>query len=265
MEKALIEFKNVRIEIIKEFSGRILLKENDVIQMGVLSKLIEIINGLKLDISIQNKNGNNKNTQQLGKEVIALLNNSSSLRMIKKNEVIEIESKKAKSIKKNKNFNIEMNKEICEAILNYINSFNRLKSLGVLKNQKDFTSQLGEWVASIIYYGEIAVSGKQPDWDLKVNDLKYQIKTHAKATSTNRKNTDFKYKEDADINYLVIIVFDENYKLEKIYKIPFNEAYNLVDRTKKELVIKWSLLERDFSENLDDIYEQNEILKVFKK
>lgn len=75
MEKALIEFKNIRIEIIKEFSGRILLKENDVIQKGVLPKLIEIINGLKLDISIKNKNGNNKNTQQLGKEIINLMGN----------------------------------------------------------------------------------------------------------------------------------------------------------------------------------------------
>jgi len=47
--------------------------------------------------------------------------------------------------------------------------------------------------------------------------------------------------------------------------VPFKEACKLVDRTKKELVIKWSLLERDFSENLVDIYVQNEILNFFKK
>ena len=158
-----------------------------------------------------------------------------------------------------------MKNNIITAFEMYFESLDKLKELGVIKNQKDFTSQLGEWVASVIYKGKLAQSGKQKDWDLQVGEEFYQIEAHAKSSTTKRKDTDFKYTEESSINYLVIIVFDENYKIEKIYKIPFNEAYNLVDRTKKELVIKWSSLDRDFSENLDDIYEQNEILKFFKK
>lgn len=158
-----------------------------------------------------------------------------------------------------------MKNNIVSAFEKYFESLDELKKLGVIKNQKDFTSQLGEWVASVIYKGKLAQSGKQKDWDLQVGEEFYQIKTHAKSSTTKRKDTDFKYVEESIINYLIIIVFDENYKIEKIFKVPFKEACKLVDRTKKELVIKWSLLERDFSENLVDIYVQNEILNFFKK
>lgn len=155
--------------------------------------------------------------------------------------------------------------EIKLAFEKYFESLEELKKLGVIKSQKDFTSQLGEWISSLIYEGVFAESGKQPDWDLKVGNLKYQIKSAAKSITTNRKNCDFKYSENAEIDCVVIIVFDENYKIEKIYKAPFKDAYDLVDRKKKYPVLKWSSLDRDYSENLDQIYNKNEVLKIFKK
>lgn len=155
--------------------------------------------------------------------------------------------------------------EISKAILDYVNALNELKRLNVIKNQKDFTSQLGEWIASIIYGGNLASSGKQEDWDLEVNDTKYQIKTHAKSYSTKRENTDFKYSKGSKIDYIVIIVFDENYKIKKIYKVPFNLAHELVNKDRKELVIKWKDLEENYSEDIDEILLKNKILTIFKK
>jgi hypothetical protein len=155
--------------------------------------------------------------------------------------------------------------EIRLAFEYYFESLNRLKKLEIIKNQKDFTSQLGEWVASLIYEGKIAENGKQKDWDLKVGSLKYQIKTAAKSITTNRKDCDFKYSVNAEIDYVVIIVFDENYKIEKIYKVPFKVAYDFVNRKNKNLVLKWSVLDKDYSENLEEIYKRIEILKIFKK
>ena len=154
--------------------------------------------------------------------------------------------------------------EISKAILDYVKALNELKRLKVIKNQKDFTSQLGEWIASIIYGGNLAISGKQEDWDLEVNGTKYQIKTHAKAYSTKRENTDFKYSKGSKIDFIVIIVFDENYKIKKIYKLPFNDAHELVNKDRKELVIKWKDLEEKFTENIDEIVLKNEILTIFK-
>lgn len=155
--------------------------------------------------------------------------------------------------------------EINKAILDYVKALNELKRLNVIKNQKDFTSQLGEWIASVIYGGNLAISGKQEDWDLEVGDLKYQIKSAAKASTTNRKNTDFNYSKEANINFVVIIVFDENYKLEKIYKVPFDIAYELVNKDRKELVIKWKDLEENYSEDINEILLKNKILTIFKK
>ena len=80
--------------------------------------------------------------------------------------------------------------ETSKLINQFLESYQKLKTIGVIKNQKDFTSQLGEWMASIIYKGEIATNGKQKHWDLKVDNKYYQIKTQAKSSSTSRKNTD---------------------------------------------------------------------------
>jgi hypothetical protein len=138
-----------------------------------------------------------------------------------------------------------------------------LKELGVIKNQKDFTSQLGEWLISEIFNGELAKSGKQRDWDMEIDKKKYQIKTHAKSSTTNRRDTDFKYTLNADIDFFMIVVFNETYKLEKIYKVPFKEAYDLVNRKNIDKVIKWNDLESKYSIDIAKIIETNSNLRIF--
>lgn len=159
---------------------------------------------------------------------------------------------------------MDKNKEIVVAIKKYLDSLEELKKLGVLKNQKDFTSQVGEWISSIIYRGELAKCGKQVDWDLKSDNILFQIKTHAKSTTSKRRDTGFKYNAASKIDYLVIIVFNQNYKLENIFKISLKEALNFVNKSNIDSVIKWSDLKTKYSENLEEIYKNNEILKIFK-
>lgn len=97
--------------------------------------------------------------------------------------------------------------------------------MGVIRNKKDFTSQLGEWLVAELYGGISAESSSQKDWDVKVGaDLFIQVKTHAKAIGNNNRWTGIKYKKDAQINELVIIVFTHDYKLREFYKIPWNLA-----------------------------------------
>ncbi|WP_417237912.1 hypothetical protein [Bizionia sp.] len=159
--------------------------------------------------------------------------------------------------------NDTLKNDTSEAILDYIKALKRLKELGVIKNQKDFTSQLGEWLISEIFDGELAESGKQRDWDIKIDKKKYQVKAHAKSTSTNRKNTDFKYSINANIDFFVIVVFDETYKLEKIYKVPFKEAYKLVTWESKDKVIRWKDLEANYVIDLIKIIENKSNLRIF--
>ncbi len=131
------------------------------------------------------------------------------------------------------------------AILQYLEALKNLKDLKIIKNQKDFTSQLGEWLIAELLNGEISTKGNQVDWDIKVGDKFYQIKTHAKSITTPRSDTEIKYGKDAKIDFLVIVVFSENYKLIDIYKAPWIEAFRLISNTKNP-VIKWS----DLNESL---------------
>ncbi len=138
--------------------------------------------------------------------------------------------------------NLELTKE---TLRNYILNFNSLKNLGIIRNQKDFTGQFGEWVASVLYEADIAVNGIQQDWDLHQGQIKYQVKSHAKATTTNAKWTSVPYDINAEINFLVIVIFNDSFKLERIYKVPFKDV---LDLRNEGMILNWSLL-RDFEEN----------------
>lgn len=148
-----------------------------------------------------------------------------------------------------------------EAILQYLDALKNLKNLKIIKNQKDFTSQLGEWLIAELLNGEIAINGKQEHWDIKVDDKKYQVKTHAKSITTPRSDSDIKYKENAKIDFLVIVVFSENYKLIDIYIAPWEVAFKLI-KNNKNPVIKWSDL-NDYKLNLKEQFKNNPLLNTF--
>lgn len=143
------------------------------------------------------------------------------------------------------------------ALTQYFDSLKRLREVGVLKNSKDFTGQLGEWLASSIYNGRLSDNGIQPYWDFCANGLKYQVKTHAKAATTNRTSTDIKMNPAADVDQVVIIIFDENYKLQCIYNAPYKECLPLI----KNGSLSWKKL-KPFQVDLDTLPQK--FIKFFK-
>lgn len=159
---------------------------------------------------------------------------------------------------------LQLNDEKIIAIENFLAALNRLNELGILNNRKDFTSQLGEWLIAEMYGATLADSGKQKDWDmLLVDGKKIQVKTHSKAKTTNRKNTDFNYTEDAQIDIFIIVVFNENYKIKNIYEIPFKEAFKLINNDKKYKVINWNKIPLEYNVSLEEKIGENKLLKSF--
>lgn len=121
-----------------------------------------------------------------------------------------------------------MIKEQNQAIKSYLSGLQLLKQLGVLRNSKDFTGQLGEWLASNIYGGTLSDNGIEKYWDFEANGLKYQVKTHAKAPTTNRKSTDIKADPNSNVDRVIIIVFSDTYKLIKFYDAPWTKCLPLI-------------------------------------
>lgn len=146
--------------------------------------------------------------------------------------------------------------ETSELFISFIESYNALKEIGILRNQKDITGQLGEWVASVFFEANIATNGINQFWDLKdALGNTYQVKSHAKAITTNAKWTRIEYRSDAPITFIVIVVFDPNYKLHELYKIPFQEALN--HRTSGN-VLNWSQVNQFRIQNLNErLHEKN--------
>lgn len=116
-----------------------------------------------------------------------------------------------------------------------------LKSQGVLRNQKDFTSQLGEYVVLEMFSGELAESGIQAGWDLiDGNGKKVQVKSHAKAESTVVRSTPFKYTE-REFDDLCIVRFTPNYADVMVHRLTFEEAQSLVTNG----TLSWGVLPQE--------------------
>lgn len=155
-------------------------------------------------------------------------------------------------------------KEIEKVIKEYINAIQNLNRLGVLKNKKDFTGQIGEWLVESLYDGKRSDNSIQKGWDVKVNGKRIQVKTHSKAESNDARFTRISYYEKETIDELIIIVFTFDYKIKNFFIVPWEKAYPLIKRrTKKEIPeLKWSLL-KDFDEPLDKLPKQD-IISMFR-
>jgi hypothetical protein len=132
---------------------------------------------------------------------------------------------------------------IVSALKNYFTASLRLRELGITINSKDFTSQLGEWIIEYYFNGKRASSGNQKDWDIKINDKKVQVKTHAKSASTKARWSYIRKDEEAEIDILIIIVLGQNYKLKEFYEVNWFDAFPLIREHKDGPKIFWDDLD----------------------
>lgn len=150
---------------------------------------------------------------------------------------------------------------IHNALKMYFESMKELQHLGVLTNKKDFTGQIGEWLVASIYDGERAESGIQKDWDISAEGKYFQVKSHSKAKTTTAKWSKIEYNPTAKIDYLIIVVFTSDYKLEHFFKIPWKNALDNIKKEKNSHVIYWSQVS-NFKIPLSQLPKQN-IIKLF--
>jgi hypothetical protein len=145
--------------------------------------------------------------------------------------------------------------ELSELFSSFIESYTKLKENGILRNQKDITGQLGEWVSSVLFDANLATSGNNQFWDLEdALGNTYQVKSHAKALTTDASWSRIEYPSNAPIKFIVIVVFDPNYKLQELYKIPFQDA--LKCRTANH-VLNWSRVVQFRLQNLEELKSQH--------
>lgn len=147
------------------------------------------------------------------------------------------------------------------AFENYFSALYTLKELGITQNKKDFTSQLGEWLVETLYDGKRAESGIQKYWDIDSSIGKIQVKTHAKSNKTTARWSALKYDMDSEVDFVIIIVFSEDYKLNEFYKIPWTNCLDLIRRNKDRDVLMWNHL-NDYKLQLTNLPKQN-IISLF--
>ncbi|HEV7347822.1 hypothetical protein [Telluribacter sp.] len=98
---------------------------------------------------------------------------------------------------------------------------------------------------------------------MKVGDIKIQVKSHSKAKTTKRANTDFKYSEDASIDVFIIVIFTDNYKIKTIYEIPWETALKLKTQNTIDPVITWSKIPKECIVSLEYKIGDNKLLRSF--
>jgi len=111
-----------------------------------------------------------------------------------------------------------------KALKKFFKALETLRAEGILINKKDFTCQLGEWLVETMYDGKRARSGIQPGWDVEANGMHIQVKAHAKAETNKAKFSAVNPRTKEKIDELIIVVFTQDYKLKRFYKIPWRAA-----------------------------------------
>ena len=242
---------------------------NDVKQMArpILREYIKV-EKLPIEVFQLKKNGETKEktTDEYGSSYQKYLginqkDSSFSKSKIKKDKKIDFDfTNQIKQFISQKDNN-ELSSEVDKYLQMYLTSVKNLKRLNVLSNRRDFTSQLGEWFISILLNGKISENGIQKDWDIDVNGVKIQVKSHSKSITTTARWTSLKYSFDAEIDYLAIVVFDEFYKINELYFISWENAFKLVKNQKHDNVLNWNDILK-FKVDLNNV--ENEIVKIFK-
>lgn len=130
-----------------------------------------------------------------------------------------------------------------------------------MTNKKDFTSQIGEWLVQEIYSGKRAESGIQKYWDIESNLGKIQVKSHSKSKTTTARWSAIKYDVVAEVDFVVIVVFTEEYQLKEFYQVPWKDCLNLIRRNKDRDVLMWDHIV-DYQLNISHLTNQ-EIVSIF--
>jgi len=146
------------------------------------------------------------------------------------------------------------------AFKNYLNAIQELRNLGIYQNKRDFTSQLGEWLVETLFEGKRAINGNQKYWDIETKSDKIQVKTHSKANTNKTRWSSIKYDEHADVDFVVIVVFSQEYQLKEIYRIPWSNCLELINKDKN--ILNWDSISSNHKIDLKTI-NNHEILSFF--
>jgi hypothetical protein len=155
------------------------------------------------------------------------------------------------------------NFEIKSALQNYFLSIKKLKELNLVTNQRDFTTNIGEWLVETIYDGERSKNGIQKYWDINATIGKIQVKSHAKSFNTKARWSAIKNYQNADIDYVVIVVFNENYTLLEFYKIPWKICLNQINLNNTKGVLYWNQI-KEYKLDLDSL-PKSDIVSLFRQ
>ena len=155
--------------------------------------------------------------------------------------------------------NIEI---ISEAIKQYVHVKKKFRELNITNSERQLVSEIAQWFVEKLYYGERADSSIQSDWDIKTKNKTIQVKGHAKSDSNRTRWTEIDYREDADIDELIIIVFTKDLSLREFYKAPWKEIQKYIKRENIKHTLKWDDLSlyKIEAENLPN----QKIVELFK-
>lgn len=87
------------------------------------------------------------------------------------------------------------------------------------------------------------------------------MKSHSKSKTTTARWSAIKYDVDAEVDFVVIVVFTEEYQLKEFYQVPWKFCLNLIRRNKDIDVLMWGHIV-DYQLNISHLTNQ-EIVSIF--
>lgn len=151
--------------------------------------------------------------------------------------------------------------QIRAAIDNLVCAKERLSALRVIRSER-LVGEIGEWLFTAIYGGTRATSSSQKGWDVKLDEKRVQVKTHAKGDKNNARWTELNYDNNA-FDEIAILVFTRTFHLKEFYRAPSVTVMQRAENSGKQKIVKWDKL-KDCRIDLDKLPHQ-EIVALYMK
>lgn len=117
--------------------------------------------------------------------------------------------------------------EISEALELFNEIYNieeELRHKKIIRSNK-VKEDYGEWLAAKLFNGEISENRNEAGWDIDVNGIRYQVKTHRKGDGNNAQWSTIKTFEF----HVLIFQLNPNYTIKNLFRIipeKLTELYN---------------------------------------
>ncbi len=129
------------------------------------------------------------------------------------------------------------------------------------KTESYLTKQIGWWIVTKVFPSKNLNSVSKKAMIFKIDGMTTEVRIHKRVSPNLKRRTNLLASDSIQTDFLMIIVFTANYKIQEFYKIPWN-TIEILQRNNDNGIIYWND-QNQYRIELENLPNQD-IVSLFK-